>query len=58
MASSMKSVTNMMRKFNVSVIAVDGYPTSIIVLGKDYQSVWLKIDSLGLKIIKIVEVTT
>ena len=51
-------VTTTMLKFNVSVIAVDGYPTSIIVLGKDYQSVWLKIDSLGLKIIKIVEVTT
>ena len=58
MVNSLISVTTTMRKFNVSVIAVDGYPTSIIVLGKDYQSVWLKIDSLGLKIIEIVEVTT
>lgn len=47
-----------MLKFDVSLIAVDGYPTTITALGKDYQSVWLKFDSLGLKIIEIVEVTT
>lgn len=58
MGNLLISVMIMMLKFNVSIIAVDGYPTSIIVLGKDYQSVWLKIDSLGLKIIEIVEVTT
>lgn len=47
-----------MLKFDVSVIALDGFPTTITVLEKDYQSAWLKIDSLGLKIIEIVEVTT
>ena len=47
-----------MRKFNVTVVANDKLPTTITILEKDYQSTWLKIDSLGLKIIKIVEVTT
>ena len=54
----MKSVISMMRKFNVTVVANDKLPTTITILEKDYQSTWLKIDSLGLKIIKIVEVTT
>lgn len=47
-----------MRKFNVTVVANDKLQTTITILEKDYQSTWLKIDSLGLKIIKIVEVTT
>mgnify|MGYP003607045592 CR=1 FL=1 len=58
MDNSTKSVMNMMRKFNVTVVANDKLPTTITILEKDYQSTWLKIDSLGLKIIKIVEVTT
>jgi len=47
-----------MPKFNVTVVAIDKLPTTITIIEKDYQSAWLKIDSLGLKIIKIVEVTT
>ena len=48
---------NNLKTFNVCCIGISNSSTSFIVLERDYQTLWLKLDSLGMRKIKINEIT-
>ena len=47
-----------MKTFNVTATAYDGLPTTLVIQEKEYQTLWIKLDSIGLKNLKIIEITT
>ena len=57
MVNSQKFVKNMI-KFHVICKSKKGVQSSFEMLEKDYQTLWLKLDSLDLTIVKIEKITT
>ena len=47
-----------MTKFKVTCKSSEGVSTSLELIEKDYPTLWLKLDSLNLKVLKIETVTT